>query len=224
MVIDGQNYALLTSYRGKDTATIQGNKFDYSDNTYARYIKVVGTYNSANTQFHLSEVRAYGEEVDYDLIQLKMEADEKLSIYENVDLTKYTETTVKVFNESLESLKAVLKDETSTKEAIQTALDQMQTAYDGLIKKENGSQGTGGTTDKDNDSQATSGTTNKDNESQSTNGTTNKESSSQENQSDVKSGHGAETGDNSNIYLYVIILFVSVFSLGVLAKKKTSKR
>lgn len=153
-----------------------------------------------------------------------MEADEKLSIYESVDLTKYTEATVKVFNESLESLKAVLKDETSTKEAIQTALDQMQTAYDGLIKKENGSQGTGGTTDKDNDSQATSGTTNKDNESQSTNGTTNKESSSQENQSDVKSGGSAETGDNSNIYLYVIILFVSVFSFGVLAKKKTSKR
>ncbi len=60
--IDGKDFTMVGSKTDNAKETILGTDFDLTDEQiYARYIKIVGLYNSANSAFHISEIRAYGK-------------------------------------------------------------------------------------------------------------------------------------------------------------------
>lgn len=59
--LDGESWSLLHEITGeRDKSTAAGDVFE-EEGLHARYLKVVGTYNSANSSFHLNELRASGE-------------------------------------------------------------------------------------------------------------------------------------------------------------------
>lgn len=59
--VDGINFVQLGAKTDTNIATIQGETYECTEDVYAAYIKVVGTYNSKNSAFHINELRAYGE-------------------------------------------------------------------------------------------------------------------------------------------------------------------
>jgi|GEM_PF-629350 len=66
--IDGKEFTKVGAKTDNAKETILGTDFDLTDKgVYARYIKVVGLYNSANIAFHINELRAYGTKVAEDL-------------------------------------------------------------------------------------------------------------------------------------------------------------
>ena len=56
--IDGESFTLAVSKTGSAPATMKGDTFEVA--LAARYIRVIGVYDSANPSFHLKELRAYG--------------------------------------------------------------------------------------------------------------------------------------------------------------------
>ena len=58
--VDGQSWTQLVNKTSTAAGTNAGDDFMFEDVT-ARYIKIVGTYNSSNEGFHVKEVRVYGE-------------------------------------------------------------------------------------------------------------------------------------------------------------------
>lgn len=60
--INGTDFTKVGAKTTTEKETILGTNIDLSEQSvYARYVKVVGTYNSANTAFHINELRVYGE-------------------------------------------------------------------------------------------------------------------------------------------------------------------
>lgn len=63
--LDGKEFTKIGAKTDTANETVMGTNFDLTDKlVYARYIKVVGLYNSANAAFHINEIRAYGKEAD----------------------------------------------------------------------------------------------------------------------------------------------------------------
>lgn len=133
--IDGETFELLSKYEGTDTSTIQGYKFNYEDPTYARYIKVVGTSNSANTYFHLSEVRAYGNVVDYELVVKQAELKDLIADSQEMDLSNYSEATVNTLKNALENAKSMLENVNAAVSSINEAIENLNTAINSLEYK-----------------------------------------------------------------------------------------
>lgn len=134
--IDGETFELLSKYEGTDTSTIQGYKFNYENPTYARYIKVVGTSNSANTYFHLSELRAYGELVDYDAVQMKEQLKQYIEELKDINLTNYTDESVKVLEDSIENANAIIRKYNATLEEVVKTYEDVKDAVNRLALKE----------------------------------------------------------------------------------------
>lgn len=66
--LDGIEFTKIGAKTDTANETILGTDFDLNGKqVYARYIKIVGTYNSANVAFHINELRAYGTKVAEDL-------------------------------------------------------------------------------------------------------------------------------------------------------------
>lgn len=62
---DGENFEKIASKDWNTPETIFGENFDLSgQEIYATHIKLVGLYDSANSSFHLNELRVYGTEVE----------------------------------------------------------------------------------------------------------------------------------------------------------------
>ena len=61
---DGENFTKIAAKDWNTPETIFGETFDLRDQEiYATHIKLVGLYDSANSSFHLNELRVYGTEV-----------------------------------------------------------------------------------------------------------------------------------------------------------------
>jgi len=61
---DGENFQKIGGKDWDTPETVFGETFDLRDQeVYATHIKLVGLYDSANTSFHLNELRVYGTEV-----------------------------------------------------------------------------------------------------------------------------------------------------------------
>ena len=60
--LDGEEWTQIVNKTATAPGTDAGDSFEFEDVT-ARYVKLVGTYNSSNEGFHVKEVRVYGEEV-----------------------------------------------------------------------------------------------------------------------------------------------------------------
>lgn len=78
--IDGVNFTLFNEKKDT-TSSYESQTFIASTKTYANYIKIVGTYNSANPGFHLIEVRASGE-------LISIQANSNLALYNEVALNE----------------------------------------------------------------------------------------------------------------------------------------
>jgi hypothetical protein len=66
--LDGIEFTKIGAKTDTVNETVLGTDFDLQgEQVYARYVKIVGTYNSANTAFHINELRAYGTKVAEDL-------------------------------------------------------------------------------------------------------------------------------------------------------------
>ena len=66
--VDGVDFTKVAEKTSTDQETVLGTDFDLTAQAvYARYIKVVGIYNSANSSFHINEIRAFGSEITEDI-------------------------------------------------------------------------------------------------------------------------------------------------------------
>ena len=90
--VDGETYTKVAYKDSTDPETVFGVDFDLTESEiYASHIKIVGLYDSANTSFHVNELRAYGTLVDYDLILAKQALQEALDHMPELDESAYTE-------------------------------------------------------------------------------------------------------------------------------------
>ncbi len=125
--IDGEIYTLAGGKDTKDKETIYGNTLDFSGQTvYAAYIKVVGTYNSKNSAFHINEIRAYGVPADKEtaLVHEARRALQSLTdecIAEDYQAEDYTEASFASYQQALNAAKTLLADENSGYEAMKAA-------------------------------------------------------------------------------------------------------
>ncbi len=132
--LDGINYDLLYSKnKGTDLSTIYGENIQVKEkDVLARYVKVVGTYNSANASFHLNELRVYGEQMDYGLIQAREQLQKLVDEAEQLDLTNRSENSVKNLMENIKIANDLLDTDTSSKEDIVKTIANLQKAIDDL--------------------------------------------------------------------------------------------
>ena len=131
---DGVNYELL--YRknnGTDPATVMGEDVPVDREVYARYVKLVGTYDSANPSFHLNELRIYGKKGDPALSTAKKELQDKIASYESFDTSSYTKSSVKDLQDALAKAEALLPEPTATLEQIKEAGSKIDAAKEALI-------------------------------------------------------------------------------------------
>lgn len=133
--IDGKEFTQVYSKTdGTDKATIYGDMIDISDQPlYARYVKVVGTYDSANPSFHLNEVRVYGQEIDYELILAKEDLKQVIADTRQLDVSNRTPQSVAALTKALQdgdallvSDSALIADVTAGKQAIMTAIQGLE--------------------------------------------------------------------------------------------------
>ena len=94
--LDGKNYTLAYSKKDNtDKATIYGDTFDFTATPlYARYVKIIGTYDSVNPSFHLNEIRVLGKAIDDDLIEEIEALKAMIEQAQAVDLTNRTEASI----------------------------------------------------------------------------------------------------------------------------------
>lgn len=60
--VDGENFTLLYAKdEGTQLSTIHGEDVAVDGTVHARYVRLVGKYDSANASFHLNELRVYGQ-------------------------------------------------------------------------------------------------------------------------------------------------------------------
>lgn len=60
--LDNENWTKIGEKTNETDAQKNGDGFRFVDGLNIRYLKVVGLYNSANTSFHVGEVRAFGDD------------------------------------------------------------------------------------------------------------------------------------------------------------------
>ncbi len=132
--IDGKDFQLLHSKtEGTDKSTIKGETIDVSDRVvYARYVKLVGTYDSVNASFHLNELRVYGQHVNYELITAKEALSALVEEAIKADLTNRTEESIQALHQAVANAQALLADDTATLEDVQTAHKALEAALEGL--------------------------------------------------------------------------------------------
>ena len=137
--IDGNKYFKIAEKSDNSNSTVHGNTFTFETPAYGRYLKVVGTHNSANSAFHLNEFRAYGRVAtaeDAEGIQKQEAAYYKQELQEIVDSyirSDYISTTWDEFVGTRDAVKARLVEEL-TLEEIDTLKATLEAADDVLVK------------------------------------------------------------------------------------------
>lgn len=121
---------------------------------------------------------------------------ETIAKAEALDESKYTQDSYAALEEALEDAKAVLADSTATQAEVDAAEKALEDAMDALVKT-SGSTGTENTEDPS--------------ESSTTKAT-------------EDSGDNANTGDNSNVWLFAVICILSIAAIIVLLIKMKPKK
>ena len=145
----------------------------------------------------------------------------------DLDLSKYTDETVAVYNAALTSAKAVMRDETLSKDdqqVVDDAAAQLQAAYDALALKDD-------TTDEDPDDNP--GTTDPDDSKPGTGdadqtkpGTGDAGQTNQGTADKTGSGSAVKTGDSTPVVLWAVILIAAagaVTGVVVVRRKKSGR-
>ncbi|MCR1960069.1 hypothetical protein CWE04_13705 [Thomasclavelia cocleata] len=126
--IDGKTFTLLYSKtEGTEKSTIFGEDINVSDQeVYARYVKVVGKFNSANSAFHINELRVYGNELtNKTALQIAVEM---ASVVTAEDLDKVVPAVVTEFNAALAEANTILANDNATQEEVDTSFARLSVA------------------------------------------------------------------------------------------------
>lgn len=128
--VNGEEYELLAVKDDEGVSVNTGYVHDAAG-VKAAFIKVVGTYNSSNSAFHIAEIRAYGEAAAVDKAALT----ELVYACNDVDKSIYTEDSVKAFEEALTAGHIVMNDEHANQLDVEKALYALNTAFAQLTEK-----------------------------------------------------------------------------------------
>ena len=126
--IDGKTFTLLYSKtEGTEKSTIFGEDINVSDQeVYARYVKVVGKFNSANSAFHINELRVYGNKLtNKTALQIAVEMANEVT---QADLDKVVPVVVTEFNAALEEARAILANDNATQEEVDASFARLSVA------------------------------------------------------------------------------------------------
>lgn len=130
---DGEEYTLIAAKTETDYETIFGNTFDVTGGeVYARYIKVVGVYNSKNSAYHINEIRVYGSECDYELVLALRELNALIGNAEGYNEEDYTCWSWRHYEMALERAREAAASETATAEEVLKAAEQLRRAEEQL--------------------------------------------------------------------------------------------
>ena len=126
--VDGENFTLLYAKdEGTQLSTIHGEDVAVDGTVHARYVRLVGKYDSANASFHLNELRVYGQS-DEAWNDARTALEEAIQRIETLDLSQYTEQTAQVLQEQMNAAQALLADGSISTDELNTALVQLEDA------------------------------------------------------------------------------------------------
>ena len=126
--VDGENFTLLYAKdEGTQLSTIHGEDVAVDGTVHARYVRLVGKYDSANASFHLNELRVYGQS-DEAWNDARTALEEAIQRIETLDLSQYTEQTAQVLQEQMNAAQALLADGSISTAELNTALVQLEDA------------------------------------------------------------------------------------------------
>lgn len=134
--IDGINYYKIAAKSDNIEPTKQGTTFEFDEVVYASHIKVVGTYHSRNSAFHIAELRAYGRLANQNEL---LEANKQAAIYEleaiinNTYRSDYTQESWEGYKAVREEAYALLKDSQATVSQYKKMTDKLKNAKDDLV-------------------------------------------------------------------------------------------
>ena len=126
--VDGENFTLLYAKdEGTQLSTIHGEDVAVDGTVHARYVRLVGKYDSANASFHLNELRVYGQS-DEAWNDARTALEEAIQRIETLDLSQYTEQTAQVLQEQMNAAQVLLADGSISSDELNTALVQLEDA------------------------------------------------------------------------------------------------
>ena len=126
--VDGENFTLLYAKdEGTQLSTIHGEDVAVDGTVHARYVRLVGKYDSANASFHLNELRVYGQS-DEAWNDARTALEEAIQRIETLDLSQYTEQTAQVLQEQMNAAQALLADGSISTDELNAALVQLEDA------------------------------------------------------------------------------------------------
>ena len=132
--LDGEEYYKVAEKKDDEIPTIYGTSFAFEDGLYAAYVKLVGTYNSANSAFHLNEFRAYGTKTTLDDQVAVASQQLKLLVEQTLYRSDYTAESWQQYLPAVESAKALLEDENATVEQIKAKTTELKNVISALVK------------------------------------------------------------------------------------------
>lgn len=120
--LDKENWTLLSEKTSTNDATKTGDQFRFNDGINIRYLKIEGLYNSANASFHVTEIRAFGQDRITALNELIARASE-------IDLSNAPEDKVQALQDAMNAAAAL----TGSLQTTNTDFDQAEAALEAAI-------------------------------------------------------------------------------------------
>lgn len=116
--LDGKNFTpLYAKTEGTDASTSKGERHDLEAPVLARYVKLTGTYDSANSSFHLNELQVFGHvKTEKRLLAQAIEYAEGITLPEHLNAL-----VAQNFETALSQAKAVNDDMDASQEEINEA-------------------------------------------------------------------------------------------------------
>lgn len=109
--------------------TNEGTTFTISAPCMARYVRVIGTFNSQNEAFHIRELRVYGKMTD------KTELNETIQAAVALKSEAYTANSWNALQEALTAAEQISADDSASQEQIDQAASALNAAMDALQVK-----------------------------------------------------------------------------------------
>ena len=133
--VDGENFTLLYAKdEGTQLSTIHGEDVTVDGTVHARYVRLVGKYDSANPSFHLNELRVYGQS-DETWNDVRSALADALQRSEALDLSQYTARSVQEVQEQMNAAQLLLEDGTVSTAQLTTMESQLSDAVSALQYK-----------------------------------------------------------------------------------------
>lgn len=129
---DGVRYTKVAAKTDDSMPRAEGNDFCLSG-VYGRYVRVVGTYHSRNTAFHITELRVFGREADATVRQGREALASLMSaLPAGYDASLYTVQSRDAFESARTYAESLLASVRAGAFALEEAREELLRAYDAL--------------------------------------------------------------------------------------------